>query len=251
MDFRQRVLSQSSAHDIVPSLDLHIDTKNYTVSLARSYKELYQALRLRHDIFSPIIDQDRLDIDQFDDDSDHLIVTDKKSGTVIGNYRMRHSQKHQTFYSETEFSMQDFLKIQDIKVELGRACVHPDFRSSFVIPLLWRGMTTYMRLLNARFLFGCSSVPLPAPIASLWQYLSQNDYVHNEYRAVPFHSYEQVAEGVVSLDMFPSLFLSYLKSGAKVLGPPAYDELFKCVDFLTLLDAEKLSHHRAKRFSIS
>ena len=33
----------------------------------------------------------------------------------------------------------------------------------------------------------------------------------------------------------PSLLSAYLKSGARIAGDPAYDRVFKCADFFTLI----------------
>ena len=39
----------------------------------------------------------------------------------------------------------------------------------------------------------------------------------------------------------PRLFATYLRYGAKVLGPPAIDRVFGTIDFLTFLDFEGVS----------
>ena len=43
-------------------------------------------------------------------------------------------------------------------VELGRACIHRDYRSSDVLHLLWRGIARYALVNGARYMMGCCSL---------------------------------------------------------------------------------------------
>jgi putative hemolysin len=42
--------------------------------------------------------------------------------------------------------------------------------------------------------------------------------------------------------------LSYLTLGARICGPPALDQQFKTIDFLTLLDLKTMSPLARQRF---
>jgi len=46
----------------------------------------------------------------------------------------------------------------------------------------------------------------------------------------------------------PKLLRAYLSIGAKICGPPAVDREFKTIDFLTLLDLERISPTARARF---
>jgi len=46
----------------------------------------------------------------------------------------------------------------------------------------------------------------------------------------------------------PKLLRAYLSIGAKICGPPAVDREFKTIDFLTLLDLERMSPTARARF---
>jgi hypothetical protein len=44
-------------------------------------------------------------------------------------------------------------------VELGRSCVHPDYRNGAAIRLLWAGIGRFLAQHPDRYLIGCASVP--------------------------------------------------------------------------------------------
>ena len=87
-----------------------------------------------------------LDADRFDAVCDHLLVEDKRSGEVVGTYRLqtgaRAAQRH-GYYSEREFDFTPFEPLRPHMLELGRACIHADHRSFTVLSLLWRGIRAY------------------------------------------------------------------------------------------------------------
>jgi len=56
---------------------------------------------------------------------------------------------------------------------------------------------------------------------------------------------EQLAAEAVQI---PKLLRAYLTLGAKICGPPALDRQFKTIDFLTLLDLERLHPLARQRF---
>src|SRR4051812_38633311 len=102
--FIQKVkLGTESFERKVPIL---VESSRYLLKTVENYSELQSALRLRHDVFFAWGLGKRLpfelDLDQFDLDSDHLVVVDKQTGRVVGNYRMRCSLFHPQFYSEGE-----------------------------------------------------------------------------------------------------------------------------------------------------
>ena len=240
-----------------PKFPLFFENNRYILKTVDSFGELRAALRLRHDVFfawglGKKLDFD-LDVDLFDIDSDHLVVIDKKSSQVVGNYRIRCSLFHPKFYSEDEFTLNDFLEERDqSKVEIGRACIHPDHRTGSVIQLLWRGLLLYMRGTSARYLFGCSSISthIPGQIEYVWNYLHENNLMHPNYHVQPKHpfAFRKVEGEKDPRAEMPPLLHSYIRSGAKVLGPPAFDPEFECADFFTLLDLNELTLKRTRRY---
>jgi putative hemolysin len=76
------------------------------------------------------------DTDQFDAVCDHLIVEHPGSGKVVGTYRLQSGAMacaNIGYYSEREFEFTPYKRLADSVIELGRACVHRDHRSSEVL----------------------------------------------------------------------------------------------------------------------
>lgn len=248
-------------------IPLIIEKKNFIVKTADSKDELYAALKMRHDIFLEELLKKRrrsgLDIDKFDKLCDHLIIIDKRTDTMIGTYRLQSSLYARKWYTATEFHMKHIKKLPGTKLELGRACVHPEHRNGVTIALLWEGITSYIEASGTAYLFGCSSIKTTDrdEIKQIYYYLNQNGHLSHEHRVRPKGKFlvpgmkrqlraqpvSEIMTNVTMKDMIPSLLASYLKVGAKVCGSPALDRNFKCIDFLTLLDVSSLQTQRIRK----
>lgn len=186
------------------------------------------------------------DEDPFDPICDHLLVEDTRTGDVVGTYRLQTgatAARNRGFYSEQEFDFTPLRPLQDRIVELGRACVHSEHRGLPVLGLLWRGIITYAKERNARYLVGCSSITSQDPRvgASAFFELSHNHLVEPAFRTFPLPQFvcpmEQLSPTVPKI---PKLLRAYLALGSKICGPPAIDREFKTIDFLTWMDLETL-----------
>ena len=120
-----------------------------------------------------------------------------------------------------------------------------------VLGMLWKGIADYARAHGCRYLIGCSSLTSqePAAGASAYTELCRNHLAEPAWRTKPLASndcpLEAVTEEPVSI---PKLLRAYLTIGAKICGPPALDQHFKTIDFLTMLDIEALSEATRERF---
>ncbi len=186
------------------------------------------------------------DEDPFDPICDHLLVEDKRTGDVVGTYRLQTgttAARNRGFYSEQEFDFTPLRPLQDQMVELGRACVHSEHRGLPVLGLLWRGIIAYAKEHQARYLVGCSSITSQDPKigASAFLELSREHLVETAIRTVPLPHYvcpmDQLSPTVPKI---PKLLRAYLALGSKICGPPAIDREFKTIDFLTWMDLETL-----------
>lgn len=245
-----------------------IEKKNYIVKTADSNAELSAALKLRHEVFlEELLNKKKrggVDRDRFDKLCDHIIIYDKRNDMIVGTYRLQSSLHSKKWYTETEFHMKSISRLPGIKLELGRACVHPDHRNSITIALLWEGIKAYVDQSGANYLFGCSSVKTTDPnqIRVIYQYLRENGHLshsmnirpRSKYR-LPLSKNQLLRSPVLTVDelkeqlkdRIPSLLVSYLKVGAKVYGNPAFDRDFQCIDFLTLLDTRNLRTERLRK----
>lgn len=238
------------------------------VKWAKHLDEVRLAQRLRHDVFCVEMGArlmsalDGHDIDEFDDYCEHLLVTPATSDQVIGTYRLltpMAAKRMGRLYTEQEFELFGTESIRDRMVELGRSCVHPDFRQGSVIMGLWGALATFMMNNHLDYMIGCASIPmLQNGITSLnhakgvWQQIQASSQTTDVHRAVP-----KLALPLEPLDgnplrvEVPALIKGYLRIGAKVMGPPAWDPDFNTADLPILMNWNELSPRYAKHFSQS
>ncbi len=243
-------------------IPLYIDKKNFIIKTANTTDELHAALKLRHDVFLEELlhkkKKSGMDKDGFDHRCDHLMIIDKRNETLIGTYRLQSSLHTKKWYTATEFHMKHIKKLPGNKLELGRACVHKDYRNGITIALLWEGIHAYMMASQTKYMFGCSSIKTmdKDEIRAIYYYLKSNGHISDDHKVRPRGKFKvpglkrhvrKYPDFHASLDLsgykdrIPSLLHSYLKVGAKVCGIPAMDRSFKCIDFLTLLDVEDIA----------
>ncbi len=229
------------------------------VSLARTHSEIAEAQRLRYKVFSEemgaeISGTDGLDIDGFDQFCDHLLVRDSDTQQVIGTYRIlspRMANEAGGYYSAGEFDISRLQHLFSSTVEVGRACVHWDYRSGGTITMLWAGLAKYMQMHNYEYMIGCASVPMTDgghAAASLFNllkddYLSPQEYrvfAHNPLPITSLRNDMQVA--------CPPLIKGYLRLGAYICGAPAWDPYFNTADMLVMLPLSRIKARYAAHF---
>jgi len=261
-EFDQVLAPSSSTPSSSPARLTMIDLRQgaYRVREALNERDRLAAFRLRFSVFNLELkegldsaDRTGLDQDEFDPVCDHLIVERVGSDQVVGTYRLQTGPMAQTnlgYYSEREFKFSPYEPLRAKMVELGRACIHRDHRSTDVLYLLWRGIAQYAQRWGGRYLVGCSSLTSQDAANGNAVYESLRGYLVSPVLrttpqpqfALPFVS-DRHASGHV-----PKLLRTYLAIGAKICGPPAIDREFKTIDFLTWLDLENLHPRIRARF---
>jgi putative hemolysin len=254
-----------------PKNEVYSEVGPFLVKTVSSVEELKEALRLRYQVFHREMlgktKEHGIDVDEYDFHCDHLIIVEKKSQKIVGTYRLNCSEFSKDFYSAREFSLSRILQQPGIKLELGRACIHKDYRRGVVISLLWRGIAEYMASSQAQILFGCATIKTenPREAALLYKYFVEKERIVSEYMAIPTKVYtlpnidlwiqyfknpltESEIKEVEAL--IPPLCRAYLKIGAYIGGEPAWDAEFKCIDFLTILHREDLNRTLWKRYKL-
>lgn len=250
---------------LTPKIKIDFQVGRYRIKLADDFDELGAAFLLRHEIFYRELSQQSLplgmDIDVFDFDSDHLVIIDNRNKEVVGTYRLRCSQFVNHFYTETEFTLDNFIRwVPGIKTEIGRACVHRDHRKGSVIHLLWRGITEYVKQTQTQYLFGCSSIPiLDSTIAkSLTSYFQELGALENRWEIktkapAPNESQSPCLSMLLKEDLkkqIPPLIQFYLRSGAKLIGDPSWDENLKCIGFFTLIEMNRVDEKCQRKYQL-
>ncbi|GGM81561.1 hypothetical protein GCM10007977_098740 [Dactylosporangium sucinum] len=236
------------------------DTSRYTLLVATDGAQVEAAQRLRYDVFAGELGATLhspapgLDVDDFDEFCDHLIIREELTGQVVGTYRMLPPARAAAaggLYAETEFDLAGLAPLRGDLVETGRSCVHPDHRSGAVINLMWAGIARYMHLHGHRWLGGCASVPLfdgGVTAAGVWDLAQRKHLVPPAWRVRPRNpwSFEGV-ELPAKVDV-PPLLKGYLRLGSWVGGAPAHDADFDCADFYVLLSLDRVNPRYMRHF---
>lgn len=240
--------------------DVELRHGPYLAKFATESAELAAAFRLRFEVFNLELNEglqsayaSGYDRDEFDGICDHLIVQHIPSKTIVGTYRLQTgitAGENLGYYSQREFDFAPYHALRPRSVELGRACIHREHRSTDVLYLLWRGIAGYAVKHRSRFLIGCSSLTSQDPAHGSavykrlleWQVESSLQTLPHERFAMP------LVHSSSADDKVPKLLQTYLAIGARICGPPALDSEFNTIDFLTLLDLEHLHPRIRARF---
>lgn len=252
------------------------------VRLARSFKEIKNAQRLRYQIFYDEMSarpdwkmrMTRRDIDAYDPVCDHLLVIDHdraKGRQIIGTYRMLRQEvadRHMGFYSSGEYDLAPLVsekfrqQIGQGKqlLELGRSCVHPDYRANATIQLLWKGIAEYLKDHNIGYIFGCASFEGtdPQEFREALAYLYHHHMVPDDFRvrALSERHVEMNMCPAQSLDAksarraLPALIKGYLRLGCFVGDGAVIDHQFGTTDVFILLPVERIASRYAKHYDV-
>ena len=236
---------------------------------AQHLDEVRAAQKLRYAIFagemgarlgSPVPHHD---VDRFDDYCEHLLVRDvsdsPRHGMVVGTYRLLtpvQAQRAGGLYTETEFDISALDSLRPRMMEIGRSCVHADYRSGAVIMALWSAMGQFMLRNQLDSLVGCASIPMQSSgdaihghlAASIWRKVAQRHLADPAWH-VQAHTPLPVDKLDSSLDAEPPVLIKgYLRMGAKVLGAPAWDPDFNTADLPMLIRLDDLPGRYRKHF---
>ena len=263
-------LHRHKVRDFKPNIAFEFERGDYLVKTAQNGEDLEACLRLRFDVFfreGMEVDREQgVDVDKLDFICDHLMIINRKSESkVIGTYRLNCTKFTSECYSAGEFKLGSLLDGSDTKLELGRACIEKDFRNGVVIALLWRAIAQYLGATESTLLFGCASAKTMdlAETALMYKYLEKHGHIDLSYGVVPTKKFlfPDLTETLLKISLtedqekeieanLPALFKSYLRMNAKVLGEPALDRDFSCIDFLTVLKVSDLNPVFMKKYKV-
>ena len=237
----------------------------YRLTFARSLEDLRALQRLRFGVFNLELGEglassfeSGLDEDDLDGVMHHILISDRRTGKVVGTYRMQTAAMaaaNSGFYTAREFDFAGFpMQVIDDAVEVGRACIAKDHRSRRVLHLLWRGLAVYLTWTGKHHLFGCCSLTSQDGRVgkAAHAFLVERGHLHPHARAWPLPGFEcglhDHGDAPGEPVDIPPLFQSYLNLGAKICGPPAIDREFQTIDFLVVLDVRGLERHVYRNF---
>ncbi len=256
-------LSQPSLLQPFTALQLNLPAshqqKGLSVSIARNTAEVAEAQRLRYKVFAEelgaeLLGDGGLDVDGFDAYCDHLLVRDTATNQVIGTYRIlspHMALEAGGYYSAGEFDLSRLSHLFSSTVELGRACVHQNYRNGGTITMLWAGLANYMQTHHFEYMIGCASVPMADGghmAASLYHRLKDDYLSPPEYRVFPLNPLPIHALKNDMQAACPPLIKGYLRLGAYICGEPAWDASFNTADMLVMLPLSKINQKYATHF---
>lgn len=230
------------------------------VSFARSAVEVLEAQRLRYKVFAEEMGARvpgaalGIDCDRYDAHCDHLLVRDAGSGEVVGTYRLlpgRKARELGSFYADGEFDLTRLRHLRDATVEVGRSCVHPDYRSGATIGRLWSGLVAYAAQHDYQYLMGCASLSMADGghvAAGIYRRLARDHLSPADYRAFPRCELPLAALDRDVDALPPPLVKGYVRVGAWVCGAPAWDPDFNTADLLMLLPLSRMDARYARHF---
>ncbi len=240
---------------------------DFEVRLARTPQDLQAAQRLRYDVFvtelgggGALVDHDaRLERDHLDPYFDHLLLSDRRSGEVVGVYRLmqvENAARAGGFYSAAEYDLAPLQASGRRILELGRSCLHPDYRGGIAMHTLWSALARYVAEHGVEILFGVASFH-GTEIGRLAQPLS---LLHHRHLAPPalrvraletsFQRMDLIDEALLdrraAMMQVPSLIKAYLRLGGCVGEGAFVDHDFNTVDVCLIMDTAQLSARQAR-----
>jgi putative hemolysin len=213
----------------------------FSTALAEDATTVLAAQRLRSRVFGNTSGNGNdVDCDRFDVHCEHLVVRDTAADAVVATYRILPAERARAaggFYSETEFDLSRIRQLDARLVEVGRACVDPDYRGGAVIAILLAGLTRYLVSRGYDYVFGCASIDLKsgwAPAVAICRRLLPAHLAPDAWRVRPHVPFEPGDQPDCEAAP-PPLIKTYLRLGAAVCGPPAFDAAFQTADLLMML----------------
>lgn len=234
--------------------------RRLVVELARTEAQLQAAQALRYQVFSqtygiqPGDADNESDCDRYDPYCEHLVVRDLASDQIIATTRLLDRQAARQaggFYSEAEFQLIGLHSLRGNIVEIGRTCVHPDWRSGACIATLWSGIAQLMNDRDYNYLIGCASIGMHdggIQAHAVMQRLRDKHLCREWLNAIPRLPMPELQLPANVTAQLPPLLKAYMRLGAQICGEPCWDPAFNVADVFVLLRREQLSPRYARHF---
>jgi putative hemolysin len=251
------------------------------VRLAETEHEVALAQRLRYEIFyqeksaipSDEMRASRRDFDKFDDVCDHLLVIDRDvqgedgQPLVIGTYRLtreKDAQKVGGFYTAGEFDLGRMISgmPKGTKyLELGRSCIHKDYRSRpGAMQLLWKGLMAYVARFDIDVMFGCASFPGtdPQALALPLSYLQYHHPMPEIFKVsarpelyVPMDILpSQAVDAREGIRALPPILKGYVRAGCCIGDGAVIDQQFDTIDVFIFFPLSGIDARYKSRFGL-
>lgn len=242
---------------------------SFVVRQAATPADIRAAQRLRYAVFVDELGGDGPDVnhetkrecDAFDDHATHLLLEDTTrpaDDRVVGVYRTMTTDQARAaggFYCAGEFDLSVLVGSGRRLLELGRSCLHPDYRGGTAMLHLWAGLADFAVDLDTEILFGVASFhgtnvnELAEPLSYLADKHRADDTMTATAKAphavpmtiIPVDQIDRKA----AMRATPALIKAYLRLGGFV-GQGAYvDHAFNTTDICLILDTAQMTARAA------
>jgi putative hemolysin len=198
-----------------------------------------------------------LDADIYDAHCQHLLVrtlsTDEGPGQVVGTCRVLTPAAARNLGGLCSDAAFDLVRLRDLRprmAELGRVCVDPQWRSGSVIYTFWLALGRFLQDRGLDRMMCCASVPMHDGghlAANLWRQLRDSRAAPADEQVRPRLPLpvEQLCTGTPV--QAPALVECYLRFGARLMGPPAWNAEFGCADLPLMLHLADLPAGHRRR----
>lgn len=232
---------------------------------AQSAADLHAAQRLRYDVFvaelggdGPLVDHGtRCEKDRFDPFADHLLLCDETRPAgqqVVGVYRVMSATAAEAagqFYCEDEYDLTKLRQSGLGLLELGRSCLHPDYRGGAGMMHLWSAVAAYIAQHKIDLVFGVASFhgtdvqALAGPLALLHhRHLAPAD-LRVTAKGPTAHPMDSMPDAdidrIAAVRAMPALLKAYLRLGATVGEGAFVDHAFNTVDICLILQSNAIN----------
>jgi len=234
----------------------------FSISIATNKKSIDSCLRLRHEVFNTETDktfhgfENKFRENRFDKISKHIMVIEKSTNRVVATTRLLSSLDitYTGFFClETEFDISNLHDLPGNIMEVGRICVHKDFRKGVVLGKLLQGIANIVTKTKIDYLIGCACIQIKNDdrhnIKSLMQYLRRHYFSNQEMRVHPLASLATDSNINNSNVNLPTLLKGYIRQGAVVCGEPYWNARTGVADVFVLLEIKKMNRRYSKYFS--
>lgn len=247
-----------STHRLSASADSASQHSSLSVSIATGADEIRETLRLRHQVFIKEMRANfrrcanDIEEDEFDQHSRHILVRDDATGEVVGSTRLLLQDDAALagmFFTEIEFELEHILTLPGRFMEIGRHCIHADYRNSGVLRLLWAAIVQQMQAHDIDHLLACVSMPMDedgAYARTLIAQLPARHFTPRHLRATPRLPLPMQDASIPVPLTQPASLTTYLRMGALVCGDSCWNPLFDCADVLLLVHRSQMVPRHAR-----
>ena len=244
------------------------DAPRFETRLAQSADDIRRAQMLRYKIFveelgaeGPFVDHENaLECDGFDEHAEQLLlldVTRDPDDQIVGVYRLLDrtgADNAGQFYSESEFDLTPLIQSGRTLMELGRSCLHAEYRGGAGMLHLWQGLAEIVRQRQVEILFGVASfhgtdLDALAPSLSL---LQQNHIAPDDIRVFAKSDtqveYGPITDRVAAMRNVPALIKAYLRLGGFIGDGVFVDHAFNTTDVCLILDLARMTPKQASLY---